>query len=693
MSKKHVLPDEIANGEGFANHVLQLVETGTGSLTLGMRNIDLWEQVGQAVRESYLPDFAAKAVQEFNQERASKGGWMKVLTPSFAGVSAGLAIGSAMGGGVKNWRNKRRMAEAIFYLFHETNIVRAGGDLNAREKSVAKAAATWALARNDQEGYLHLFDQMFMICVGGTRGEIVPCPEAHSNIRYAGHAEAMTKLVLTQFFKRNDADYSQWLAEALGQYVRVAQGEAEASPDARQIIATALNKGSTWYTREDLDAGMGPYKHFEEGTDLFLGRLETGEFIGTNMGESAVLIGMPGSKKTQSLIYPTLLTATKFPIVCLDVKGELRKNTAGFHAANGRRVLTLDFTGEGETHAFNVLDFVRRDADHLWSEMRRLAQFLVPEIGGENAFFRDQGVNVFATCLGGAMLKSIESGKAVSWPDALDMLFADHMSQQDFFEETSRAAEAYGSRPLKQAADRYFNMIEEGGMTLKQYLGFVNNATGPLEDFRGGVVDRIGAYSSFFPQDLRDPNTTLFLCVREDELLTMGGYIRMIIDCLLRHARRGETETGGPALTFILDEIGNIGDLTQFASLIATARGAGIRALLCFQDAQQAEQACKTPNILLKNPRIRMFMNPSLETAKDVSAELGEVEDVMTGTRKRLAEAPELMGPDYQDTIVTLSSGCRALRMVKHPAYADESLKERMGWPYQWTPSGYAEEG
>ncbi|MEM9128563.1 MAG: type IV secretory system conjugative DNA transfer family protein [Pseudomonadota bacterium] len=156
----------------------------------------------------------------------------------------------------------------------------------------------------------------------------------------------------------------------------------------------------------------------------------------------------------------------------------------------------------------------------------------------------------------------------------------------------------------------------------------------------------------------------------------------MVLYTIIKRLRKGGTEQSGLPLTFLLDEVAQLGNLDQIANVIETGRGYGLRVWMILQDYDQAKAGSSKPNLVLKTPKVRLFMNPTLETAQDMSAELGKINQVITGKDKPLAEPSELMGQDYKNTIVALSSGSRPLSLRKHFAWQDPDYEAITSQPY-----------
>jgi type IV secretion system protein VirD4 len=96
------------------------------------------------------------------------------------------------------------------------------------------------------------------------------------------------------------------------------------------------------------------------------------------------------------------------------------------------------------------------------------------------------------------------------------------------------------------------------------------------------------------------------------------------------------------------------------------------------QSLGQLKNAYENAEGMVGSCALRMYMNPSLhdETAQKISDDIGFQED---STRQKIVEAPVFAGPEYKDYVIVMASGFKPFRVRKGYAYADPTLKARMG--------------
>ena len=582
-------------------------------------------------------------------------------------------------------------------LFAAGKFQRAIADLTDREITVLKATCGHTLAVQSDEAkheeFLRFFLQLNAKLVwAGGRGLFVPDNEA-ARFPAEGHAAAdLAREMMQRHVNASFAEYDQEIGNMLGQYVQVSQMPEFATqyPDSASAIASVIDPSSTaWATPQHIAEGNTPFKLFEAGKDLLLGVMSAADGdvypIGFDGKESLVTVAQPGAGKTQRHILPNLLTYDG-SLVVLDPKCELLELTAGHRQAEGKRILVLSLVDDDQpTHKFNVMDFIDTRPEFLWGSCVELAEFLVPPSPQDNnPIFRAKAAEMFAVCLGGVLLAGQERIDPPTLSEAISRIFSSVTGLNTFLLDTQDRAEVYGCHPLSQSAANLAALAGNEN-TLEDFQRFQTNATGALAKLRGGLIDRVANGSGDWrPEDLRQPGTTLYIRVPYEEMSVYGGFVRMVLYVLIKHLRKGKTETDDPPITFLLDEVAQLGNLDAIANVVETGRGYGLRVWMVLQEYDQARSATSKPNLILKTPKVRLFMNPSLETARDVSAELGQINQIITGQDKPLAEPAQLMGEAFSNDVVVLSSGSRPIRLRKYFAWRERRYEAMTGLSYMF---------
>lgn len=659
-----------------AAHLLQrMAEAGAGMLQFSCSSLGVFNDLDTQLERRFKPLILQRANQELNAK------------PRFMSQMLN-AIGGDFGSSVGQAHNKRLAQtywENVKVLSSQGTFRRAVADLQDKELALLAASSAQVISMYEHEEHqqdlLHfLFGMNARIVWAGGRTQYTHGEQASEFPSEAAAAEELMRTLMGHYVNETEASYWQDVGDFLGQFTQATKhaGYHQQFPDAACAVSSALSRRSAcWSTLSDIDAPHTPFKRFEAGSDLFLGILPTsdgGQPIGFNGNESLVTVAQPGAGKTQCHILPNLMTYDG-PLVVLDPKLELLELTAGLRQSEGKRILVLNLADDDmPTHRFNVMDFIDRRPEFMWGGLTEMAEFLLPaSLHDSNPIFRNKAVELFAVCLGGELLESAALERSPTLSKAISRIFAAPEPFKNWLHDTADRAEEFGCEPIAQSAMGFASLIQNEN-TVEDFLRHQSNATSVLTKYRGGVIDRVaGGAGDWTPEELRRPGTTLYIRVPYEQMSVYGSFVRLVLYTIIKRLRRSGTEQSGLPVTFLLDEVAQLGNLDQIANVVETGRGHGLRLWMILQDYDQAYAATSKPNLILRTPKVRLFMNPSLHTAKDVSEELGLINQVITGKEKPLAQPFELMGETYNNSIIALSSGAKPAHLTKHFAWQEEN--------------------
>ena len=669
-----------------AMRLQKMAEQRAGVLEFRCETLGVFEDLEALLEQRLRPQYQQRALGE----QKAKPGIMAQMV-SAVGGDFGESVGQAHAKRLAKtyWENVRSLCG--LGTFH-----RAIADLDDKELALLSASAAHVIAMHHddekRQDLLHfLFGINARLAWAGGQTQFVHSEQAQKFPAEAAASADLAREIMQTFVNADVSAYRQDVGDMLSQFVQVAGNDQyhAAHPESAAAVADALGQGSTaWGAGSDIDNDRTPFKKFEAGPDLFLGMLQTADGavpIGFNGNESLVTVAQPGAGKTQCHILPNLMTYDG-PLVVLDPKLELLELTAGLRQSEGKRILVLNLADDDvPTHKFNVMEFIDRRPEFMWNGLVELAEFLLPSSSNDNnPIFRAKAAEMFAVCLGGELLESIATERIATLSGAIKRIFSAPETLKNWFYDTEQRAGDFGCEPLEQSAVTLAALANNTN-TLEDFQRYQSNATSVLTKFRGGIIDRVAnGAGDWSPEDLRQPGCTLYIRVPYEEMTVYGGFIRMVLYTIIKRLRKGGTEQQGLPLTFLLDEVAQLGNLDQVAHVVETGRGSGLRVWMILQDYDQAKAATNKPNLILKTPKVRLFMNPTLETAQDMSAELGKINQVITGKDKPLAEPSELMGERYANSIIMLSSGSKPFHLSKYFAWQEQDYNEQTSTPYRF---------
>ena len=422
-----------------------------------------------------------------------------------------------------------------------------------------------------------------------------------------------------------------------------------------ELIRQTFESGNSWATAEDIRRSQ-VYKPYEEETaDLLLGWYEDELPVGFGGYESLVTIARPGTGKTQSQVIPNLLT---YPgsVIALDVKGELYDATAPTRAEKFGKVIKLDLRDIDQSHKCNPLLFCNKDK--AWTEARFIADQLTglsndTSSDDSAAYFNGRARDVIQAFTAFLLMK--EETPRIS--SLLDMLSPTQAEFIDYLLDMRHAE--------NKNLNRYANALEN--MEDKQREAVFDTARGKLNIFEDEIIDKLTSDSDWRPEDLREPGTTLYLCVPEGGISSYSPLLRLIIG---QHLTLFDSPEGGRPelpLTCFLDEFPQLGYCEPLDKATELGRGRGIRLWMFAQDHEQITEPYSQG--LVDRCAIEMYMKPADRTAEHLSKILGETEDIFTGEKKPLAPVHELLGEKFSDKVIVKTSGAKPLLLDKKYAF------------------------
>jgi type IV secretion system protein VirD4 len=437
-------------------------------------------------------------------------------------------------------------------------------------------------------------------------------------------------------------------------------------PTVRRLKERLLGGGTTALTSTaDFMAAQGDASK----PAFILGVSEENGKLATFTGEgSAISIAPPGSGKTQCHVFPTLLS-WKGPAVVLDVKGEIYAGTSKWRSENVGPVYKFSPLDPATSASWNPLTAVRSDPDYLWEDSRFLADMMMVPSGTKDPFWENRARDVLTAAIAQACLERDPAKR--SFGSVLDVF---HGVGWDSFVQSLQLA--LDIRSMARAG----SSLKE--MEPKTRDGVLQTGLSGLSAWDGDRIERATRKSDWTPLDLRGgKNPTIYICLKPNEVESYISILRVFIAQHIRMLTSELPTRGAPPILFLLDELPRLRQMPPVEEALEIGRQYGIRLWMFAQSLGQLKNAYENAEGMVGSCALRMYMNPSLhdETAQKISDDIGMQEGVLDNTRQKIVEAPVLAGPEYKDYVIVMASGFKPFRVRKSFAYADATIKSRMG--------------
>lgn len=298
-------------------------------------------------------------------------------------------------------------------------------------------------------------------------------------------------------------------------------------------------------------------------------------------GQHWIAIGPTGSGKTTGIVMPQILEHPG-PVVVVDIKGELYRETAGHRRRMGQEVLRFDPFGliDEPAHRLNPLDLIRL-SPHPEAIARAMAETLMPISGGiRDAFWPLMGNALNAAGLHLTALAAPQEGG--------------HHAHVSGWRATLHGGDIVYSLGalLNGRPDLPVEVREElcGFLQLPEVTrgGVLATAQAPLKVFGGPKLRTALGGSDIDLAAIRDgAPVTLYLCWPPAMLKSHAPVLRLILSTLIDAILLRQPGCGGTDTLIVIDEAGTIGEIPQVETAFVLTRDFGARVTAVFQSVNQ----------------------------------------------------------------------------------------------------------
>lgn len=356
-------------------------------------------------------------------------------------------------------------------------------------------------------------------------------------------------------------------------------------------------------------------------TGTILGKIKDDYIIqptDSKPNRNIMVVGGPGSYKTQGFVITNVLNETENSIVVTDPKGEVYENTADFKRKQGYDVHVLNFSKMSNSDSYNMLDYVRTDI-----EATNVATKIVDSAnkdGKKDVWYSSQKALLSALVL---------YVKYERQPDQRNMEgiinFLQEHEEGDSEEEENKLNSAFSALDIQHPARRLYELgykRARGDMKGSIILSLLTT----ISDYINKTVSEFTSFSDFNLQDIGKTKTMLYVIIpvmdTSWEALT-NIFFSQLFDQLYELASNHHSKLP-VSVNFILDEFVNLGKFTNYEEFLATCRGYGIgvatiiQTLTQLQDKYNREKA----ESILGNCSIQICMNAANNTTAKYFSEL-----------------------------------------------------------------------
>lgn len=336
---------------------------------------------------------------------------------------------------------------------------------------------------------------------------------------------------------------------------------------------------------------------------------------------NVLVLGGPGSYKTQSYVITNIFNETENSIVVTDPKGEVYEYTAAVKVRQGYDVRVLNFANMVASDRYNPLDYVSKDG-----EATTVATKIVDgnnKDGKKDVWYYSQ-IRLLTALVLYAVHELPPDERNIG--GILDLLQAYSPSEGETGDKG--IDDIFAILDFKHPARRAYELGYKHARGEMQGSIIMSLLT-TLGNYVDEEVDQFTRFSDFNLQDIGKKKLILYLILpvmdNEFEGLT-ALFFTQLFGQLYALGKENHAKVPQP-ITFILDEFVNLGKIEGYEEFLATCRGYGIGVSTIIQTISQLQDKYgkEKAESILGNCAVKYCLNASNNTtAEYVVKELGK---------------------------------------------------------------------
>ncbi len=426
-----------------------------------------------------------------------------------------------------------------------------------------------------------------------------------------------------------------------------------------------------------------PEDRSQSDAAVFLG-LKDGQPVTFLGDESLLTIGAPGTGKTQGQVIPTLMTGTHSMVV-LDIKGELLKTTQRDLEARGVRVLQFSLIdGHPGAHGYNPMTYLPNEPKGMWRKAAQMSEMLLPDELADNGPWLGNA-RTLLTCH--ACVVKLEHGEGATLKDVMRSIKGGstiidgervRTTAADRFDIMLNIAESRGFDDLHDEIASLSQLVAgEDGVSGKMWQSILLGLRPLMDMLMSDEVREATERSDWTPTDLRARDTRLFVQVRAVDLDAYKPLLRLIIGQHLQSLMEFAGDRPDMPVTFLLDEMPQLGNFPEVLRAIEVGRSARVRVWGFVQDLAQIHATYAKAGVLINSPAVTSFLSFDTAAAEHLVKLWGMKHDVVRDQRVPAVDIADFFKPDMDGKMVCVGRGSQPV--VMDVAKAHELFADRLG--------------
>ncbi|MGI2256796.1 VirD4-like conjugal transfer protein, CD1115 family [Staphylococcus cohnii] len=299
---------------------------------------------------------------------------------------------------------------------------------------------------------------------------------------------------------------------------------------------------------------------------------------------NVLVVGPPGSAKSQSYVIPNILNVTDKSIIVTDPKGELKDLTSQAKIDQGYKVFQVDFVHFKEAK-YNPLYYVH---DELQAKKIANTMFTnIHESNDGNPFFKNSATNILTALI--IYVKAEYDAHEANMRKVIDV-YNEHVQDEEVFNEWIDT--------FNKDHPAYDYMIAIKDLTSETRKSVTATLNTCFDIFKLPEVQEMTSTSDFNFEDFIDEKSILYvkLSMNDDTFSPITSvFFSQMIDIYYDIANDPDSELSKNnalkrKVAFYLDEFANIGKIGKYAKTLSTCRSLGLSMHTIIQNKVQLEK-------------------------------------------------------------------------------------------------------
>lgn len=394
------------------------------------------------------------------------------------------------------------------------------------------------------------------------------------------------------------------------------------------------------------------------GNGLILGKYR-GRYLVSDQPTHAMLIAPTRSGKGVGLVIPNLLNWSD-SILCLDVKNENFRKTAGYRHAHGHEVFMWSpLDPDGCSHRYNPLDAISSDPHQRVSDIQVIANILIKNPPKSDPVWASEARALFV----GLALYVMDSPDMPSTIGSINRLLG---TEQDLGEVARHIVQTHSelSDTVKKSLMNFANKAA------KERSGVKSSLNQAINLWDNPVIDAATSTSDFSIKDLRRRKTSIYVGVLTGQIGTLAPLLRIFFEQVITILSMREPGPDEPyKVLMMLDEFHMLGEMASMTSAFTLLAGYNCRVLAVVQGLKWLDDVYgrdKRDGILSCCAHQIFFAANDLETATYVSNSCGERTVKTVSTSQRGAARFEPPGKNISSRARPLISKEKVKQLSRH---------------------------